>query len=59
MEIAADKLYKNKEILGFCHLYDGMEAVALGVDSALTHDDPLISGYRIHCTAYLRGLSVF
>lgn len=45
MEIAADKLYKNGEIFGFCHLYDGMEAVALGIDEALTHDDPIISGY--------------
>lgn len=59
MEIMADKLYKNKKIFGFCHLYDGQEASALGVNEALTHQDPLISAYRIHCTAYLRGVSVF
>lgn len=59
MEIMADKMYKNKKIFGFCHLYDGQEAAALGVNEALTHEDPLISAYRIHCTAYLRGISVF
>ena len=58
MEISSDKLYKNKEILGFCHLYDGMEAVALGVQSGLNNNDPIISGYRIHCFAYLRGIPV-
>ena len=28
------------------------------MEAALTHDDPLISGYRIHCQAYNRGYSV-
>ncbi len=58
LEIASDKLYKNREILGFCHLYNGMEAVALGTDLAINHQDPVISGYRVHCLAYLRGISV-
>lgn len=58
MEIASDQLYKNREIRGFCHLYDGQEAIAEGMEAGITTDDLLIGAYRVHCQAYKRGFTV-
>ena len=48
-EERAGQLYGMGLIGGFCHLYIGQEAVAVGVQSALDGDrDSVITGYRDH-----------
>lgn len=58
MEMAADRLYKEKKIRGFCHLSTGQEAVATGIEHAITKEDKLITAYRCHGFALLRGGTV-
>ena len=58
MEITADNEYKVRNIRGFCHLYDGQEAVAVGTAAALDDEDDWITSYRCHGTAYVRGVKV-
>ncbi len=48
-EERAGQLYGLGLIGGFCHLYIGQEAVAVGLQSALDQDkDSVITGYRDH-----------
>ncbi|ETI28099.1 pyruvate dehydrogenase (acetyl-transferring) E1 component, alpha subunit [Cladophialophora carrionii CBS 160.54] len=58
MEMAADRLYKEKKIRGFCHLSTGQEAVAVGIEHAITRDDAIITAYRCHGFALMRGGTV-
>lgn len=47
-EEKAGQLYGLGLIGGFCHLYIGQEAVAVGVMDALTDKDSTITSYRAH-----------
>jgi pyruvate dehydrogenase E1 component alpha subunit len=55
MEMAADALYKAKLIRGFCHLAIGQEAISVGLEHAITPEDLVITAYRCHPFAVLRG----
>lgn len=57
VEEQAAKAYMQKKILGFCHLYIGMEAVAVGAEAALRPDDYVVAAYREHGQAMARGVS--
>ena len=47
-EERAGQLYGMGLIGGFCHLYIGQEAIAVGVQSAKQANDQIITGYRDH-----------
>lgn len=48
--------YQQAKIGGFCHLYIGQEAVVVGSVAALRGDDPIITAYRDHGHALVRGM---
>ncbi|MDX9754609.1 MAG: pyruvate dehydrogenase (acetyl-transferring) E1 component subunit alpha [bacterium] len=49
------QLYQQGKIGGFCHLYIGQEAVAVAAEYAITKDDYMITSYRDHGHALVRG----
>lgn len=49
--------YSLGKIGGFCHLYIGQEAVAVGALAALRADDYVLTSYREHGHAIAKGIS--
>jgi pyruvate dehydrogenase E1 component alpha subunit len=49
--------YSMGKIGGFCHLYIGQEAVAVGAISAIRPDDYVLTSYRDHGQALAKGMS--
>ncbi len=47
-EERAGDLYTRKEIIGFCHLYNGQEAIAVGNVIGAENGDSYITSYRDH-----------
>jgi len=52
------ELYQAQKILGFLHLYDGEEAVSVGVMDALGPEDAVVATYREHGQAIARGIGM-
>ncbi|WNJ16302.1 pyruvate dehydrogenase (acetyl-transferring) E1 component subunit alpha [Pontibacter sp. G13] len=56
-EEKAGQLYMQGKFRGFCHLYIGQEAVAVGIEGAIRPDDYVITAYRDHGGALVRGVT--
>ena len=50
------ELYTQEKIRGFLHVYDGEEAIAVGVIPVLEKRDRIVATYREHAHALVRGV---
>jgi pyruvate dehydrogenase E1 component alpha subunit len=56
-EVRCTQSYQDKKIGGFCHVYIGQEAVAVGCTQAVKPADPIVTAYRDHGHALARGMT--
>ena len=56
-EVRCMQSYQEKKIGGFCHVYIGQEAIAVGCVAALRPEDPIVLAYRDHGHALARGMT--
>ena len=47
----------GEEVRGFCHVYIGQEAIAAGMKTALKPQDGVVTAYRQHGIALMKGVS--
>ena len=57
-EAKCAEAYTQEKIRGFLHLYDGEEAIAVGVIPLLEPRDRIVATYREHGHALVRGISM-
>jgi pyruvate dehydrogenase E1 component alpha subunit len=55
-EVRTMQAYQDRKIGGFCHVYIGQEAVAVGCIAATQPADPIVTAYRDHGHALARGM---
>jgi pyruvate dehydrogenase E1 component alpha subunit len=48
--------FYGKEVRGFCHVYIGQEAIAAGMKTALKTEDAVVTAYRQHGLAIMKGI---
>lgn len=57
-EVKCAQSYQQQKVGGFCHLYVGQEAVAVGSLAATRPQDYIITAYRDHGHALARGMDM-
>jgi len=57
-EVRCAQSYQQQKVGGFCHLYVGQEAVAVGSIAATRPTDYIITAYRDHGHAIARGMEI-
>ena len=50
--------YGQAKIRGFLHVYIGQEAIAAGLKTATRQEDPLVTAYRQHGIAIMKGMDM-
>jgi pyruvate dehydrogenase E1 component alpha subunit len=56
-ERESERQYTRGNIKGFLHVYNGEEAIAVGAINSLRSDDYVVTHYRDHGQALVRGIS--
>lgn len=51
------QIYQQGKFGGFCHLYNGQEALVVGAEAALQAEDYFMTAYRDHAHALVRGVT--